>query len=129
MIHLAESKKALEIMPIVIPNLDQWKTVHSRIKGIELKNQHATSGMKIEVARFHLRKLNSITPTKKATDLTKLLYDSETNKMEIYDFPLAPVLSSPSCTYNVAFLGWPLSNFIKISTVFCDDIHQCLEFI
>jgi hypothetical protein len=64
----------------------KWKSINQKIINNELRAQHNTTATKVAIAEYHLRKLISMFPTKRATDLLKLSYDTDTKRMQISVF-------------------------------------------
>jgi hypothetical protein len=71
-------KTVFAITPAILPeNMHNWVKVDQKINDKNLKNQHATTSTKLELARFHLRNMQSMIPCGKVTDLIPVVVNQD----------------------------------------------------
>jgi hypothetical protein len=71
-------KAVFAITPAILPdNMKNWFKVNQKINNKKLKNQHATTSTKLELARFHLRNMQSMIPSGKVTDLIPIVVSQD----------------------------------------------------
>jgi hypothetical protein len=77
-------KIILTYKPEIVPQISNWNAFEQKIKNPEIRKQHHTTGTKVEIAKYHLRKILSILPNQQLTDVARITYDGKTNQHKFF---------------------------------------------